>query len=143
MTDRAALLAAGIFAASTAFGAAVSVKEDVRGEPLGIEVPGSVGMHLAAGWGSGLTAPWPMPALALGAAVSADPEARWVRPTFAGLGTAIFVGTIIEPVTWGRRARSPLTAAAVALNLLAAASLLAAGRIKATHTPHPLAGSRP
>ena len=81
MTDRVLLLAAGIFAASTAFGAAVSVKEDVRGAPLGLEVPGSVGMRLAAGWGSGLTAPWPMPALAVGAAVFADPEARWARPT--------------------------------------------------------------
>ena len=117
MTDRAPLLAAGIFAAATAFGAAVSLKEDVRGAPMGLEVPGSVGMHVAAGWGSGLTAPWPMPALALGAAVFADPEARWARPTLVGIGIAILVGTAIEPVTWGRRGRSPLIAAAVSFNL--------------------------
>lgn len=134
MADQALLLAAGIFAASTAFGAAVSLKEHVRGAPLGIDLPGSVGVHLAAGWGSGLTAPWPMPALALGAAVCAGPEVRWARPTCAGLGMAIIVGTIIEPVTWGRRPSSPMTVAAVSLNLVAAAALLTAGGKRATTT---------
>ena len=83
-----------------------------------------------------------MPALALGGAVFASPKAPWVRPTSVAIGIAILVGTMIEPVTWGRRARSPLTAAAVSLNLLSAASLLRTGRRKATHTPHPLGGSR-
>lgn len=112
----------------------MSLKEDVRGAPLGIDLPGSVGVHLAVGGGSGLTAPWPMPALALGAAVWAGPEVRWARPTCAALGMAILVGTIIEPVTWGRRPSSPLTAAAVSLNLIAAVALLTTGRRRATTT---------
>jgi hypothetical protein len=99
VADRSLLLAAGIFAASTAFGAAVSPKEDVRGAPLAIDLPGNVRLHLAVRFGSGLTAPWPMPALALGAAVAAGPEVRWARPTCAGLGMAVLVGTMIEPVT--------------------------------------------
>jgi hypothetical protein len=132
VADQAMRLAAGIFAASTAFGAAVSLKEDVRGAPLGFDLPGSVGVHLAVGWGSGLTAPWPMPALALAAALFARRDDRWARPTYKGLGIAILAGTIIEPVTWGRRPSSPLTAAAVCLNLVAAATLLGAGRKRAT-----------
>ena len=128
MTDPALLRAASAFAASTAFSAAVSLKKDVRGAPFGVELPGSVGVHLAVGWGSGLTAPWPMPALALGAAVIAGPKAPWARPTAVGIGLAIVVGTVIEPVTWGRRARSPLIAAAVCLNLLSAVALLRAAR---------------
>jgi hypothetical protein len=134
VADQSLLFAAGIFAASSAFGAAVSLKEDVRGEPLGIDLPGSVGVHLAVGWGSGLTAPWPMPALALGAAICAGPQVRWARPTCKGLGLAILVGTIIEPVTWGRRPSSPLTAAAVSLNLIAAVALATAGRRRTTTT---------
>lgn len=135
MTDRAMLLAAGTFAASTAFGAAVSLKKDVRGAPFGFELPGDVGVHLAVGWGSGLTAPWPMPALALGAAVLAGPKAPWARPTTMAIGLAILVGTMIEPVTWGRRARSPLIAAAVSVNLLSAVTLLTAGRRTAVASP--------
>ncbi len=134
MADQSLLLAAGIFAASSAFGAAVSHKEDVRGAPLGIDLPGSVAVHLAVGWGSGLTAPWPMPALALGAAICAGPQVRWARPTCKGLGIAILVGTIIEPVTWGRRPSSTLTAAAVSLNLIAAVALATAGRRRTTTT---------
>lgn len=137
MADQAMLLAAGIFAASSAFGAAVSLKQGVRGAPLGIDLPGSVAVHLAVGWGGGLSAPWPMPALALGAAVCAGPEVRWARPTYAGLGIGILVGTIIEPVTWARRPSSPLTAASVSLNLIAAVALLTAGRRRATTTLQP------
>lgn len=134
MADRSLLTAAGIFAVSSAFGAAVSLKEDVRGAPLGIDLPGSVGVHLAVGLGSGITAPWLMPALALGAAAFASPEVQWARPTCVGLGMAILVGTMIEPVTWGRRPNSPLTAAAVSLNLVAAVALLTAGRRRAPAT---------
>jgi ribosomal protein S18 acetylase RimI-like enzyme len=143
VADQSMLLAAGIFAASSAFGAAVSLKEDVRGAPLGIDLPGSVGVHLAVGWGSGITAPWPMPALALAAAVCAGPEVRWPRPTCVGLGMAILVGTMIEPVTWARRPWSPLTAAAVSLNLLAAVALLTAGRRKTTTLQYGAPGVAP
>jgi hypothetical protein len=132
--DRSLLLGAAIFAVSTAFGAAVSVKENVRGEPLGIDVPGSVGVHLVVGWGSGVSAPWPMPALVLGAAVCGGPDARWVRGTFVGVGTAVLVGTLIEPVTWRRRSWSPLAAASVLLNLVSAVALLTAGHERAATT---------
>lgn len=135
MTDRPLLLAAGLFAACSAFGAAVSLKHDIRGEPLGIDPGGNVGQHLAAGWGSGLSAPWPMQALALGAALYARPGVPWARNVSVGLGTVMLLGTAIEPVTWARRSRSPLTVVAVSLNLLAAVALLSIGRQKRSRPP--------
>jgi hypothetical protein len=135
MTDRPLLVAVGVFAASSAFGAAVSVKERVRGEPFGIGLSGTVGMQVAAGWGSGLSAPWPLQALALGVAVYARPGVPWARNVSVGLGTVMLLGTLIEPVTWGRRSRSRLTATAVSLNLLTAVTLLWTGRKSATNIP--------
>ena len=137
MTDRRLLAAVGVFAASSAVGAAVSVKEGIRGEPFGIDLPGSVGMHIAAGWGSGLSAPWPLEALALGVALYARPGVPWARNVSVGLGAVMLLGTLIEPVTWGRRSRSRLTAAAISVNLVTAVTLLCTGRTRATNTPSP------
>lgn len=44
-----------LFAAATTWGAVVSVREQVVGEPLHIHLPGSVVRHAASGWGAGLT----------------------------------------------------------------------------------------
>jgi hypothetical protein len=130
MIDRPLLLPTAAFAAGTAFGAAVSVREGVRGEPLGVDLPGRIGVHLAAGWGSGLSAPWPMPALALATALRG--QSRAARTTAVAVGAGVLIGTLIEPVTWGRRARSPLIATAVGVNLLSAVALLNAGLKNAT-----------
>lgn len=118
---------AALFVASTAWGAAVSVREGLVGEPLGWRAPGSVGTHLAVGWGSAVSAPWPMVAVVLGDALreSSDrPAGRWCRL----IGAAVLAGTAVEPATWGRRARSPLVVTAVVANLVAGALLIRAGR---------------
>ncbi|WP_225754268.1 hypothetical protein [Actinotalea sp. Marseille-Q4924] len=127
MRTRPIRRAAIVFLAATAWGAAVSVRDDVVGEPLGLRAPGSAVTHLVTGWGTGLAAPWPMAALVLVDAVreaSGRPAGRWSRL----VGAAVFAGTAVEPVTWGRRARSPLVASAVVVNLVAGTLLLRAGR---------------
>jgi hypothetical protein len=97
----------------------------------------AAGMHVTAGWGSGLSAPWPLEALVLGAAVYARPGVPWARRVSVGLGAVMLLGTLIEPVTWGRRTRSRLTAAAVSLNVVTAVTLLWTGRKRATNTLSP------
>lgn len=137
MTDPSLARAAALFCAATAFGAAVSVAQGRRGEPLGLQVPGSVPGHLAAGWGAALSAPWPMPALSLVAARS-DPRASWPGWACLGVGTGVICGTLIEPATWGRRgARGPLMGAAVAANVLSGALLVRAGwsRLRSASDP--------
>ena len=57
MAERRLIGVVAMFVASTAWGGAVSIRDDVVGEPLGWRAPGSVTTHLATGWGSGLSAP--------------------------------------------------------------------------------------
>ena len=127
MPERRLIGAVAMFVASTAWGAAVSVRDDVVGEPLGWRAPGSVTTHLALGWGSGLSAPWPMVAIAIADAVLPGRGRRAGRWCTA-LGVAVIAGTVVEPATWGRRARSPLITSAVIANLSAAALLMWAAR---------------
>ena len=47
MIDGPAVAAAGLFAVCSALGAAISLRQDIPGEPLGIRVPGTVATHLA------------------------------------------------------------------------------------------------
>lgn len=127
MTDRSLLRAAGLFCAATAFGAAVSVAQDRPGEPLGLHYPGNVPVQVAAGVGTALSAPWPMPALALGAALS-DPRASWPGWACVVVGAGVVCGTLIEPATWGRRgAGGPMLGAAVVANVLSGVALVQAG----------------
>ena len=86
--DRPAVAAAGLFAICSALGAAISLRQDIPGEPLGIRVPGTVATHLAIGWGSALSAPAAMQVAALAAAfsdaaradlASKNPDRHWSR----------------------------------------------------------------
>jgi hypothetical protein len=95
--SRPLVIAAASFAAATAFGSVVAARENVEGAPFGIRLPISVRTGLLAGWGSGLSAPWPMPAVALIAALRGGPTAGRIC---AGIGAGVFIGTAIEPVTW-------------------------------------------
>ncbi len=79
MVDLSLLAAAACFGAVTAVGAAVSMHEDIPGEPLGWRVPGRVPVHLAACLGSGLSAPWPMPVATLLAGLLARPGSDVAR----------------------------------------------------------------
>lgn len=57
MVDRSLVAAAACFLGATAFGALVSVEEDIPGEPLRLRAPGPVAIQLAAGLGNGVSAP--------------------------------------------------------------------------------------
>ncbi len=126
--DGPAVAAAGLFAGCSALGAAISLRQDIPGEPLGIRVPGTVATHLAIGWGSALSAPVPMQIAALAAALSARPGLTWPARTLTGIGVAGLAGILAEPVTWGRRPRSGAVAALLPLELASAAALIWAGR---------------
>jgi hypothetical protein len=123
------LAAAGVcLVGATAFGAVVSVREDVPGEPLGARLPGRVPVHLLLGLGSGLSAPWPMPVGVLVAALRAGRDRAGPIRLGAGVGAGVLAGTLVEPVTWGRRSRGPWVAAAVALNIVSGCALVLAAR---------------
>lgn len=128
VTDLRLLAAAASCAAATAYSAVVTLHDPLPGEPLGIRLPGSARRHVAFGLGSALSAPWPMPVLALVAAFAARPGITWPRTTCLALGWTLLGGTLVEPATWGRRKRSPWAVATVPLNLLSGVCLVAAAR---------------
>jgi hypothetical protein len=129
MTDPLLLGAAGLFATQTAWASVLATREpQVPGEPLGIRAPGSVATLLALGWGAGIAAPWPMPAAALWAAARAVPGTSWPARTVASVGGMVIVGTMIEPVTWGRRPASRPARIAVPVNLACGVMMILAGR---------------
>lgn len=128
MTDRRLVAAAAAFAVATAYSAVVTMHDPIPAQPLGIRVPGSARRHVAVGLGSALSAPWPMPALAVVAALRDRPGLAWPRRTCSTLGWSLLAGTLIEPATWGRRPRSWQAVATVPLNLLAATALAMAAR---------------
>ena len=128
MSDRSLLGAATMFAATTAFTHAVSMRQQqLPDEPFGVRFPGPVPVHLALGLGSGVAAPWPMPVGAMVAAVRAGTSVGWPERTCAILGAVVLVGTLAEPAAWGLRPRSAWAKATVPLNLLSGVALFLAG----------------
>jgi hypothetical protein len=128
MVDRGLVAAAASFAGATAFGAFVSVRENIPGEPLGLHLPDRVPVHLRLGLGSGLSAPWPMPVAAMAAALRSRQGQTRPGRVCAAVGTIVLGGTVVEPATWGLRSRAPQVSAAVALNLISGIALMMAGR---------------
>jgi hypothetical protein len=126
--DRGATAAGVCLVGATAFGAVVSVREDIAGEPLGARVPGRVPVHLLLGLGSGVSAPWPMPVAVLVAALRSGTGRAGPVGLCAGVGAGVLAGTLVEPVTWGRRSRGPWVAAAVACNIVSGCALVMAAR---------------
>jgi hypothetical protein len=144
MVDRGLVAAAAGFAGATAFGAFVSARENIPGEPLGLHLPGRVPVHLRLGLGSGLSAPWPMPVAAMVAALRSRQGQTRPGRVCAAVGTIVLGGTVVEPATWGRRSRAPLVSAAVALNLISGIVLMTAGRRAAARwAPRRSAGQHP
>jgi hypothetical protein len=128
MPDPLLVAPAALFVAVSGYAAAVSWREpDLPGEPLGIHVPGSVRTHLLLGLGSGIAAPWPMPVAVAWAALRGGPGSAGAARTVAGIGTGLILGTLVEPVTWGRRPASRCAAATIPLHLLAGAAMVSAG----------------
>lgn len=127
--DRTLLFASIAFAGAAAVGSTVAIRDQLPGQPLGITIPLPVPAGLLAGWGAGVAAPWPMPAAAVIAAASAQrtcPSAL-AGSVCAGIGMGCILGTVVEPVTWRPRSWSPMTRAAIAVNVAASALLTIAG----------------
>lgn len=127
--DRALLLAATAFAGATAVGSAVAIRDQLPGQPLGVTVPLSVPAGLLAGWGAGVAAPWPMPAVAVITAARAQRTGPSVAAgrVCTAIGLSCVVGTVMEPVARRRAAWSSAAGFAMACNLAASAALIAAG----------------
>ena len=122
------LAASALFSATTAYGAGVGGREDLPEEPFGWRPPGEVSTLQAIGLGSGAMAPWPMPVAAVIAALTVRPGSTLPAQVCLGIGAACLVGTVVEPVTWGRRSTSRATTITTALYLLSGSALVLAGR---------------
>jgi hypothetical protein len=122
------LAASALFSATTAYGAVVGVRENLPDEPFGWRPPGKVSTYQAIGLGSGAMAPWPMPVAAVIAALKARPGSTLPAQVCLGIGSACLVGTVVEPVTWGRRSTSRATTITTALYLLSGTALVLSGR---------------
>lgn len=114
--------------ASTVYATAVAATEpDLPGEPFGVRVPGRVRTHLALGLGSAIAAPWPMPAIAMWAAVRGDPGSPWAARTTTAIGVGTVAGILSEPATWGRRPTRSVHRVNLALGLAMGAAMVSAG----------------
>jgi len=113
-----------VYAATVALASVVSVRDDVPGEPFGITIPLSVPTGLLVAWGSGIAAPWPMPAAVVIAAFRAR---RGGGPApariCAGIALAGIAGQLIEPIV--RRPKTPAVRVALTANV-AVSTILAA-----------------
>lgn len=128
MADRLLLGPAVLFMTSTVYATAVAATErDLPGEPFGLRIPGRVGTHLALGLGSAIAAPWPMPALAMWAAVRGSPSSAWTARITTIIGIGTLSGILSEPATWGRRPTPPTHRSNVALGLAIGAAMVSAG----------------
>jgi hypothetical protein len=121
-------LAACAFAGATLFGSVVSIRNNLRGEPLGIRLPLSIPTALLIGWGAGVAAPWPMPAAALVAAtVRRETSPRTRAATCAGIGFACIAGTLVEPVTYRPRAWTLGMGMAILANVATSVAMISIG----------------
>lgn len=128
MADPLLLGPAALFAASTAYATAVAYTQpDLPGEPFGLQLPGQVRTHLVLGLGSANSPPWPMPAIAMWAAVRGNPGSAWAARTTTVVGVGIAAGILSEPVTWGRRPDFPMERVNVLVGLAIGAAMVATG----------------
>jgi hypothetical protein len=111
---------AGVFAATTVFGAAVAVRDQLDGRPLGVGVPWPLWVQTLT-WGTALSAP-PVGLVLLGIAIATG-SMRLV----AVLAASFLVGVLMEPNTWHTLARPgewPARTVAVALLVVVPATML-------------------
>ena len=122
--------AALAYAGATVFASAVSLREDIPGEPFGISAPFSVRTGLVVGWGAGIAPPWFMPL----AALLATHRAAQGRPAPAlaasAIGAASIAGHLIEPVTRRPGSWTRATTASIALTMGSSVALAAAGHAR-------------
>lgn len=121
-------LAAWAFAGATLFGSAVSIRNNLPGEPLGIRLPLSTPTALLVGWGAGVAAPWPMPVAALVVATSTwETSPRTQALLCAGIGVACIAGTLAERVTRRPRAWTLGMRMAILANVSTSVAMIAIG----------------
>ena len=85
-----------LYLATAIAGSMVALTGDYPGTPLCIDLGLTSAQGVWVGWGSGVSAPWPMlAALALTGIAGRGP--RWVVPT---LGLMFVAGALMEPVSW-------------------------------------------
>ena len=127
--DHALRAAALGFACATGYNSVVAIREKVPGEPLGIRIPLSVSTGILVGWGSAVSAPWPMPVAALYAAARQAGRDRVPGPALvcAGLGVAGIVGILIEPNTYNAKSWTSATRRAVVAHVATSVTLVGAG----------------
>jgi hypothetical protein len=127
--DRALRAAALGFAGATGYNSVVAIREKLPGEPLGIRIPLSVPTGVLMGWGSAVSAPWPMPVCALLAANRQAGRDGVAGPALvcAGIGAAGIVGILIEPNTYNAKSWTPATRRAVVAHVATCVTLAAAG----------------
>ena len=139
-SDRTLRAAALGFAGATAYNSLVAIRERLPGEPLGIRIPLSVSTGILVGWGSAVSAPWPMPAAAIAAARHAA-RAGSPGPALicAGIGVAGTVGILIEPNTYNPKSWTRATRRSVVVHLAASLTLAGAGiwRLRHAHRSRP------
>lgn len=129
--SRSLLAAASMSVATAAAATSVSLRHpDLPGEPFGLRIPGSVPRHLALGLGSAVAVPWPMPIIALVAAVKDEPGRTLPARTCAVIGAAMLIGTVVEPASWGLRPRSDAARATAVMHLLSGSALFLAGTLR-------------
>ncbi len=131
--ERALLSPSLAIAGASVLGSVVALLDQIPGEPLGIRVPLSVPAGIAAGWGAGVAAPWPMPACAVLTALAARRRPANPRPgvACAVIGLGCIAGTLVEPVTRRPQAWSPALRLAIAANIAASVALITAGALHA------------
>jgi hypothetical protein len=117
------------FALATGYNSVVAIRENLPGEPLGIHLQISVPSGIAVGWGSAVSAPWPMPLAGLLATRRFAQTGGGPGPGLVGAGVGLggIVGILLEPNTYRPKSWAPATCRAVLLHVGASAALAATG----------------
>ncbi len=120
------------FAGTCAYTSLVALRERLPGRPLRISVPLSIPVGLLVGWGAAVAAPWPMPTVALVAAVRAREGPRAARAALiaAGVGVAGVIGLLMEPNTYDLGAHSRSNRRAILLGFATTGTLAVTGLLR-------------
>lgn len=107
MTTTRCLLA--LHAVVTAVSTAIAVGRDLRAAPFGVATGRTASFDAVIGYGTAISAPWP---IATAAWIVPAPGLRLAAPVF-------MIGQLSEPIVWRRRTwRDPVLAVSVICNLI-------------------------
>jgi hypothetical protein len=86
-------------------GTVIGVAYELKGRPLGISTQFSMLVDAIAGWGTAISAPWPMLAM-LGLMNGPLRRSGSTKRGLLILAALFFLGGLVEPITWSRSLRS-------------------------------------